>query len=78
MIVINIDKAKAIAHDKRREARAAEFEPLDNIIAKQIPGTTAQEAEAQRQAIREKYAVMQTEIDAAVTVEEIKAAMPAL
>jgi hypothetical protein len=29
MIVVNIDKAKAIAHDKRRAARSAEFEPLD-------------------------------------------------
>lgn len=75
-IVINIDKAKGIAHDARRAARAAEFEPLDNIIAKQIPGTAAQEAEAQRQSIRDKYAVMQDAIDAAVTVDEIKAAMP--
>jgi len=29
MITVNIDKAKAIAHDKRRAARAAEFAPLD-------------------------------------------------
>ena len=28
-ITININKAKAIAHDKRREARSAEFAPLD-------------------------------------------------
>jgi hypothetical protein len=56
MIVINIDKAKAIGHDMRRAAREAEFKPLDDIIAKQIPGTAAQEAEAQRQLIREKYA----------------------
>jgi hypothetical protein len=76
MITINIDKAKSIAHDVRRAARAAEFEPLDNIIAKQIPGTAAQEAETQRQSIRDKYAVMQDAIDAAVTVDEIKAAMP--
>jgi hypothetical protein len=76
MITINIDKAKTIAHNKRREARSAEFEPLDSIIAKQIPGTTSQEAEVQRQSIRDKYAVMQTAIDAAVTVDEIKAAMP--
>ena len=76
MITVNIDKAKAIAHNKRREARSAEFEPLDSIIAKQIPGTTAQEAEAQRQMIREKYADMQTAINAASTVDEIKAAMP--
>lgn len=75
MITINIPKAKVIAHDKRREARAKEFEPFDNAIAKQIPGQS-EGAEAQRQLIREKYAAMQTAIDAASTVDEIKAAMP--
>lgn len=76
MITVNIDKAKVIAHDARRAARAAEFAPLDEIIAKQIPGTTAQEAEAQRQQIRDKYAEMQTAINAATTLDGIKAAMP--
>ncbi len=76
MITININKAKTIAHEVRRAARAEEFKPHDEVIAKQIPGTVAQEAEAARQAIREKYAAMQTQIDAAATVEEIKAAMP--
>ncbi len=76
MITININKAKTIAHEVRRAARAEEFKPHDEVIAKQIPGTAAQEAEAARQAIREKYAAMQNQIDAAATVEEIKAAMP--
>lgn len=75
MIVINIDKAKAVAHDMRRAARAEEFKPYDDAIAKQIPGQ-AEGAEAARQAIREKYAAMQTAIDAASTIDEIKAAMP--
>jgi hypothetical protein len=75
MISINIDKAKAIAHDMRRAARAEEFEPLDNIIAKQIPGAAAQDAEAQRQAIRDKYAVVQANIDASNTPDQIKAAL---
>lgn len=74
-IVINITKAKDIAHDVRRAARAEEFKPFDEAIAKQIPGQ-AEGAEAQRQLIRDKYAQMQTDIDAASTVEEIKAAMP--
>ena len=74
-IVINITKAKDIAHDVRRAARAEEFKPLDEAIAKQIPGQ-AEGAEAQRQLIRDKYAAMQTAIDAAATVDEIKAAMP--
>lgn len=73
MITINIDKAKNIAHDKRREARSAEFAPLD--IKATIP-SEATAAETARQAIREKYAAMQTQIDAASTVDEIKAVMP--
>ena len=73
MITINIDKAKAIAHDKRREARSAEFAPLD--IKATIP-SEATAAEAARQAVREKYAAMQIAIDSATTIDEIKAAMP--
>lgn len=75
MIVINIDKAKAVAHDMRRAARAEEFKPHDEVIMKQIPGVDAQAAEAARQAIRDKYAAIQTQIDAAATPEEIKAAL---
>ena len=77
MITINIDKAKAIAHDKRRAAREAEFKPYDDAIAKQIPGQ-ADGAEAARQAIREKYAAIQQSIDAATTVEQLKARIEAL
>jgi len=73
MITINIDKAKAIAHDKRREARSAEFAPLD--IKATIP-SEAVAAEIARQAVRDKYAAMQTAIDLASTVDGIKAAMP--
>jgi hypothetical protein len=76
MIVINLDKAKVIAHEKRRLARAEEFKPYDDVIMKQIPGNSVVEAEALRQAIRDKYAVMQTQIDAADTLDKIKAAMP--
>lgn len=75
MITINIEKAKVIAHDIRRTARTIEFKPYDEAIAKQIPGQM-DGAEAARQAIREKYAAMQTAIDAATTVEEIKAVIP--
>ena len=73
MITINIEKAKGIAHDKRREARSAEFAPLD--IKATIP-SEATAAEAARQAVREKYAAMQVAIDSAITIDEIKAAMP--
>jgi len=74
MIVINVTKAKAIGHDMRRAARAQEFAPYDEAIAKQIPGQM-EGAEAARQVIRDKYAAIQTAIDAAATPDEIKAAM---
>ena len=73
MITINITKAKAIAHDVRRAARAEEFKPLD--VKATIPSEAAQ-AEIDRQAVRDKYAAMQAAIDAAVAIEEIKEVMP--
>jgi len=69
MITINIDKAKAIVHDKRRAVRAAEFAPLD--VKATIPSEAAA-AEAARQAIRDKYAAIQSDIDAAPGVPELK------
>ena len=73
MITINITKAKNIAHDARRTARSAEFAPLD--IKATIP-SEATAAETARQAVRDKYAAMQTAIDSATTTEQIKAVMP--
>lgn len=75
MITVNIDKAKVIGHEMRRAARAEEFAPLDEQIVKQIPQTDVQAVEQQRQAVRDKYAVIQDAIDAAQTPEEIKAAL---
>ncbi len=75
MIRIDITKAKVIAHDMRRAARAVEFAPHDEVIAKRIPGTAEADAEAARQAIRDKYAAVQIAIDAATTPDEIKAAL---
>lgn len=72
MIQINLNKAKTIAHDMRREARAEEFKPHDEIIAKQIPGADAVAAEAARQAIRDKYSTIQSDIDNASAVDELK------
>lgn len=74
-IVINIDKAKAIAHDKRRAARADEFAPLDIKVT--IPSEAAA-AESARQAVREKYAAIQTNIDAAADVAALKTIVEAL
>ena len=75
MIRVNVGKAKAIAHDMRRQMRAAEFAPHDEAIAKRLPGTVEAEAEAARVAIRVKYAEMQDQIDAAATPDEIKTAL---
>jgi hypothetical protein len=72
MIKINLNKAKEVAHAKRRAVREIEFKPFDEIIAKQIPGKNAQAAEAARQAVRDYHATVQAEIDAAETVEELK------
>ena len=69
MIQINMTKAKAIAHDARRAARTKEFAPLD--IKATIPSEAAA-AEAARQAIRAKYAAIQSDIDAAPGVAELK------
>jgi len=75
MITINIDKAKAIAHDKRRQARSAEFAPLD--IKATIP-SEAVAAEAARALIRTKYATMQADIDADTTINALTARIVAL
>lgn len=69
MITVNLDKAKNIVHDKRRAARSAEFAPLD--IKATIPSEAAA-AEAARQAVREKYATIQQDIDAAPGISELK------
>jgi hypothetical protein len=72
MIRVNLDKAKSIGHDIRRSERSKEFAPLD--VKATIP-SEAEAAEAARQAIREKYATIQNEIDAAQSPDEIKAAL---
>lgn len=71
MITVNLEKAKQIAHNYRRQVRELEFKPHDELIAKQIPGADIQAAEAARQAIRTKYAGVQTQIDAAQHVDEL-------
>jgi len=74
---VDLDKAKDIGHDMRRANREAEFAPFDAIIMKQIPGNSAVEAEASRQEIRFKYALIQDVIEAAETTDEIKSALEA-
>ena len=71
MIVINIKKAKDIAHDIRRASRGAEFEPLDALFASQIPGTDFTAIEAERQLIRDKYEAIQLDINTSISVAEL-------
>jgi hypothetical protein len=74
-IVIDLTKAKAITHDARRVARAAEFAPLD--VKATIP-SEAVAAEAARAAIRTKYADIQTAVDDAADVAAQKYIMEQL
>ena len=71
----DLDQCRDIGHDIRRQQRAEEFQPFDDIIAKQIPGADAAEAEANRVAIRDKYADIQAAIDAASDPDAIKLAL---
>jgi hypothetical protein len=71
----DLDKCKALGHDLRRQQRAEEFKPFDEVIMKQIPGADAVAAEEARQAIREKYALIQDVIEGASTPDEIKTAL---
>jgi hypothetical protein len=73
----DLDRCRAIGHDHRRAARAAEFAPHDEVIAKQIPSADAAAAEEARQSIREKYAAVQEAIEAASSPDQIKAALAA-
>ena len=69
MIQVDLDKAKEISHDKRRNKRADLFKQLD------IEATTpslSEEAETKRQIIRDEFAVIQTEIDSAENVDQLK------
>ena len=74
-VAVDLGKAKDIGHDIRRQQRAEEFAPFDEIIAKQIPGADALTAEASRQDIRDKYALIQDVINASETPDEIKSAL---
>ena len=74
-VAVDLGKAKDIGHDIRRQQRAEEFQPFDEIIAKQIPGADAIAAEAARAQIRDKYAEIQLAIDTAADPDSIKLAL---
>lgn len=71
-LVVNRDKARAILHGIRRDARAAEFAPLDSQVTIHVaqPEKLA-EVEARRQLVRDWYADLQTRIDGAESVADL-------
>lgn len=69
MIKVDINKAKEIVHTKRRYVRANLLKQFD--IEATVP-LLAGQAEVQRQAIRNKFAAIQTEIDNAKTSDQLK------
>lgn len=71
-ITINLDKAKDIAHEKRRQKREELFAPHDAVISKQIPGVNSASAENARTQIRENDAAVQETIDSASSVDQLK------
>lgn len=77
-IFVNVEKARDVANDARRAKRAAEFAPLDDAIAKQLPGVDLSDVEGQRQDVRVKYEKAQSDIDKAETVEDLKAVLGGL
>lgn len=74
-VLEDLEKCKLIGHDIRRQKRAHEFAPLDDVIAKQIPGNDLLEAESKRQQVRNKYAAIQEAINQASSSVEIKIAL---
>ena len=68
MIKVDMEKAKNIAHTKRRTARTEEFKPLDIEVT--IP-MFSEQAEQKRQEVRERYAEAQIEIDQAANPDEL-------
>ena len=75
MIQVNMEKALKSAHNARREARLKLFKPLD--VKATIP-SEADQAEADRAAIRAEDAILQTSMDNAVTADDLKNLIPEL
>jgi len=74
-IIEDLSKSKDIAHEMRRTARALEFAPFD--IMATIPAQ-AESAEKSRELIREKYELIQAQIDGCANVENLKSIVAAM
>lgn len=72
----DMQKAREIAHTKRRELRSDEFSPLDKqIVVDIVDPSKVAATEAKRQKVRDKYAAMQVEIDTAKSLGALIAAL---
>lgn len=71
MIKIDLARSKNIAHDIRRRRRAEAFAPLDDAIAKRLPGDSVDELEKKRQAIRDADAPLQNKINSVRSIEKL-------
>ena len=69
VIKVDLNKAKEIAHNKRRVVREKELQPLD--VQATIP-MYAEQVELERQVVRDKHAEIQDLIDQAESVEDLK------
>jgi hypothetical protein len=72
IVNVNLVNAKLITTSKMRYVRELEFKPYDEIIALQIPGEDSQAAETERVLIRQKYDVIQTDIDGCANVSDLQ------
>lgn len=71
---IDMGRAKVRAHEWRKAARSREMRPYDHSVSCQIPGEV-EKAEAERVKLREKYRILQEQIDACTTPSELKPIM---
>lgn len=76
IIRVDMDAARVIAHQYRREARERAMRPLDMKVAARIPGLDASMVERERETIRNADAMIQIKIDAAKTFDELQKATP--
>lgn len=69
MIKIDLNKAKDITHNIRREVRDELFKPLD---AKATIPMYSESVELERQKIRDEFAEIQEKIECAESTEDLK------
>lgn len=72
MIKVNLEKAKGISHQIRRNVRQVEFKEYDVLVT--VP-MYAEQAEVKRQEIRDRHAQIQTNVDNATNEQELKEAI---